>query len=168
MKPTQEIKSYLIALIQAEAYLETVRPAIVQIYNQAFDLYVPDRLRVNKRTGEILTDYKHAYLLASDSETKKALDIFDAEAKKMLIDKGFKPSKPEFCHLLEAESLARDLKAKFVEACCKSLPSKVLGGDTAEQFYKRLRLGSEKNFNSFLEINRKYFTQFIDRKELAA
>lgn len=168
MKPTPEIKSYLTSILLIEAYIETIRPEIEAIYNEVFFYMIPDRLRVNHHTKEPITDQKYSYTLDyQDAETKNYIDAFGDEAKKVLIERGWKPSKPDCCYLLECEGLLRDLQRYFIQECIKTLPQKVKAGMSDEQYYENLNY-SLKLYKKFLEINKSYFIQYIDKKDLLA
>lgn len=167
MKPTYEQIKLLETVLITEAYIETIRPKIKSIYNEVLDYMIPPKYRTNKRTGEVIDDYNKLYMLDErDSEkAKKYLSEFYAEANKVLAEKGFKPNKEGCCFLLEWESVLRDLKRQFCEACSKTLPERVLQGKTPEQFFELID-NSYKGYEQFLDINTRYVIGFIDTKKL--
>jgi len=163
MKLTKEIKSYLISMLRTETYIETIKPTIHAIYNDTLDYMIPPAYRQCRRTNETITDYTQLYKINKRDNPKvaKYLKKYYREVDKILTEKGFPGSQPGYCHLLESESLLRALTTLFVNACIKVLPD--LGDYTHEKFYETLTY--QKNYDSFVEINKKYFIPQIPRKE---
>lgn len=160
--PNPVIVALLESALMIEAYRDTIKPQIDAIYNEVMDYMIPPKYLIDKYTGEKITDHNQLYRI---EDFDKWTDYYD-EARKVLLERGFKPQKPENCHLLETESLLRDVNNDFVRECCKALPEIVLQGKDPEDFAKMLWQGNIKHWNEFLEFNRKYYIQFIDKEKI--
>ena len=161
-KPSHTQIKLFESILLLEAYIETIRPEITKIYNDVLFYMIPKHIAVCKRTGEPITDYSKLYRVA-DSEY---IEKYYHEVRTVLWEsKKFRPTKFEFCHLLESESLLRDLNYQFAKACIEELPGTVLQGKTREEFLKSLNY-SLKYYEKFLDINKRWVIGFIDKTNI--
>lgn len=128
------------ALFQAIAYAETLRPVIEGKQREIINFY---KFQVSEECGkytdkETITEPKHMYLASEED-----MNLYCKEMKAFYFSPEcpVKPSKPDNCPLLEAESLVRAVKREIVELFAPSF-----GFDAEKLFY------SLKNYNEFFEL----------------
>lgn len=162
-KPTHKQIKLLETILLLEAYIETIRPRIEAIYNDVLFYMIPEHIAVDRRTGEKVTDHKMLYRL----EDSKYVSAYYQEARKVMIEKGFKPEKDNCCFLLEREATKRDLEREFAKACCETLPEMVLKGQTPDQFFEAM-FKHYKIYKDFVDLCKRYVIGFVDTKKLKA
>jgi hypothetical protein len=136
-----------------EAYVETLRPIVTDIYNEVLSYHFPENSVTHKRTGEAITDYQDLYLYDGDC------DSYYKEVQTVLAEKGYPPHRHGHCPLLEAECRLRDIRKSFVSACLDNLPDSI--DLTLDSLLHNL-----KHFKQFLDINMRYVIQFVDTDKL--
>lgn len=156
-EPTFEQKKYCETSLVLEAYIETVKPKIEDIYNNVLDYWFPENSLKDRYTGETITEYKNLHRYDGSLSD---FDSYYKEVARVLKEKGFAPEKEGCCPLLEAEDRLRKTQVLFVKACCDALPENV------DLSYKDLANASFKHWKEFIEINTKYVIQFIDIDKL--
>lgn len=142
------------SIIKQRAYIEIIKPIILKCYEDAFYYTHPLGCKLNTRmcAGESMTIYNHDNLYQLDNKEFQNINFYD-RAYKNFCKNGVKPSKKEFCPLLEAESVLRDLEILLVKHRLKKMP---LLDVTFEMLIK-----SYKSYKYFLKINEDYLMNFV-------
>ena len=122
------------AIFQAIAYCETLRPVIEGKKAEILTFYK----FADKRTGETIDEPKQVYRLNDED-----FEIYLKEMKAFYFSPAcpVKPSKPDNCPLLEAESLVRETKRQVLE-----LLAPQMGFEPESLFYNL------KAYNQFWEL----------------
>ncbi|OES24691.1 hypothetical protein [Alteromonas macleodii] len=114
----QGIKTALVALLQARAFLETITPYYTEISQRAISKIEPvvednslNRDTIPERIGAPIINVDDLYL--ANEETAAAIY---ADIKTHMHIKGFTPSKPENCAFLEARTLVREAEHLLIKA----------------------------------------------------
>ena len=131
------VQSAVVTLLNAQAYLETVRSIIIPKKNAILKdfMYKVAEKHERRQIGEYITDEKHAYLM-SDEDFKHYMKACHA----MYLEEGFNV-KFEYCPVLIAESLERDAKKALID---------IFEPYTGLSHHKLICSGL-KNFNNYVE-----------------
>lgn len=105
--PTKEMIETANNLVLAMAWTNTIRPTVEAYQLKILKIMQPK----HKRTGEIITDPKHSYLM-SDEDFLIYLERINEERKKADLN----VENDEQCPLLVAEDLERKAKRMFCDA----------------------------------------------------
>lgn len=134
---------------------ETVFMAMAhtQVTRELVEEYQKDILKrhqfKHKRTGEVITEPKHAYCM-SESD----LTVYHSECKKAKDERGLTvDANPEACPLLYAEDLEREAKRNLLDV------TKPLHGIDYKNF-------NPKQFNEMVEITLRFLASFVSHENI--
>lgn len=156
MKPNRTQIRLCEAILLQEAYRDTMRGIVDDIYNDVMRYELPQDKLVCKHTGEKITHHRDLYKYDGDCSS------YYEECQIRLKEEGYPPAKPGCCPALEADCVLRDTQKLFVKACCEALPPQV------DMIFEQLWEAPHKCYVDFLDINMRYVVQFVDTDSLKA